>query len=131
MSDYGKIILGLVGFLVLCTSPFWYQVLSSDGLPAPELKLPVGEQGCVESKEYMRALHMDLLNRWRDAVVRDGERIYVSTSGREYQMSLTGTCLGCHTSRADFCDQCHTYVGSENYCWSCHVEPINLRVEAR
>lgn len=131
MNDYGRVILGLVVFLVVITFPFWYGILSAGDVAAPELKLPSGEENCVESKEYMRALHMDLLNRWRDAVVRDGERIYVSTSGREYRMSLTGTCLGCHTSRADFCDQCHTYVGAENYCWSCHVEPVNLTAEVR
>ena len=34
-------------------------------------------------REYMRASHMDLLNEWRDEVVRDGNRDYVSDLERQ------------------------------------------------
>ncbi len=67
--------------------------------------------------------HMDLLNEWRDTVVRKGERRYVSASGRAFDMSLTRTCMSCHTSKKEFCDSCHNYLAVVPYCWDCHVEP--------
>jgi hypothetical protein len=38
-------------------------------------------------------------------------------------MSLTRTCLDCHSNKAEFCDRCHTYMAVDPYCWDCHVEP--------
>jgi hypothetical protein len=72
----------------------------------------------------MRPYHMDLLNQWRDAVVRDGDRIYVSSTGERFEMSLSNTCMDCHVSKVNFCDSCHNYVGVSPYCWDCHVEPV-------
>ena len=75
MHDVGKIAGGLVVFLVLVTSPLWYNALSASTPGVPELaKPPNGSQQCVEEAEYMRANHMDILNEWRDDVVRTGER---------------------------------------------------------
>jgi hypothetical protein len=78
----------------------------------------------VEDAEgYMKSWHMDLLNTWRDDVVREGKRIHVSRDyGTRYEMSLTKTCLGCHSNKKKFCDQCHDYIGVEPYCWDCHIE---------
>ncbi len=74
------------------------------------MELPSGESACVEDREYMRAHHMELLDEWRTAVVREGSSTYVSkASGKSYPMSLTKTCMGCHTSREAFCDKCHEY----------------------
>jgi len=123
MYDTGKIILGLVVFLIAVTFPFWFSLANDTSGNRPQLELPEKETDCVESTEYMRAQHMDLLNRWRDQVVREEQRIYISTTGQKHTMSLTGTCLGCHASKADFCDRCHDYVGVSPYCWDCHVEP--------
>ncbi len=124
MFDTGKIIAGLVVFLVLVTFPFWFGVTVGDSSYVPEPELPAGEGSCVESREYMRSYHMDLLNQWRDAVVRDGERVYVSAlSGKKFEMSISATCIECHVSKVNFCDQCHDYVGVDPYCWDCHVEP--------
>ena len=41
-------------------------------------------------------------------------------------MSLTNTCLGCHSNKAQFCDQCHNYLEVTPYCWDCHVDPITI-----
>ena len=122
MYDASKILTGLVIFMVLITFPFWFSIASQKSGYVPEPKLPEDERECVESREYMKALHMDLLNQWRESVVRQGDRVYVSSRGKRYEMSLTGTCLGCHKEKTEFCDQCHDYVGTKPYCWDCHVE---------
>ena len=68
----------------------------------------------------MRDTHMQILNEWRNAAVRDGERIYVNSKGKKYVKSLTNTCMGCHTDKEKFCDRCHNTVGVAPYCWDCH-----------
>jgi hypothetical protein len=125
MYDAGKIIVGLGVFVILATSPLWLNALMGGSPEVPELKLPTnGSTECVEATEYMRAYHMDLLNQWRDDVVRTGARDYVSgTSGKIYDMSLSRTCMDCHANKAEFCDACHTYTAVSPYCWDCHVEP--------
>lgn len=122
MHDGGKILFGLAVFLVILCLPFWYAASIGDPGARPELKLPEGETECVESKDYMRDSHMDLLNVWRDAVVRDGKHVYESTSGKRYEMSLTLTCMECHGAREHFCDKCHNYVSLTPFCWDCHVD---------
>jgi hypothetical protein len=125
MYDAGKIIVGIVVFVVLATSPLWFNMLTAETPEVPELKLPTnGSTECVEATEYMRSEHMDLLNQWRDEVVREGARDYVSTStGKTFDMSLSRTCMDCHANKAEFCDACHTYMAVSPYCWDCHVEP--------
>lgn len=125
MYDAGKVIAGVVVFLVLVTSPLWINAISNASSAPPELAAPPnGATACVESTEWMRARHMDLLDDWRDAVVREGRRSYVSTAtGTTYDMSLSQTCMDCHSNKAEFCDRCHTYMAVSPYCWSCHVEP--------
>ena len=125
MYDKGKVVAGLVILVVLVTFPFWYNL--GKAAPAPEPKL-VGKaaqagQQCVESKEYMQAEHMQILNDWRDTVVRDAKRIYVNSDGKKFEMSLSNTCLDCHTEKAEFCDKCHNYASVAPYCWDCHVDP--------
>jgi hypothetical protein len=72
----------------------------------------------------MAANHMDLLDQWRDSVVREGVWEYTSNAfGTKYKMSLSGTCMECHNDRETFCDRCHTFAGVEPNCWNCHVEP--------
>jgi hypothetical protein len=125
MYDASKIVVGLAVFVVLATSPLWYNAISAAPPDAPELKMPQnGEVQCVESTDYMRANHMDLLDQWRDTVVRDNVRTYTSElSGRAFDMSLSNTCLDCHSNKSQFCDACHTYSAVEPYCWDCHVIP--------
>ena len=124
MYDAGKIIVGLVVFLALVTSPLWFNAISGAQVDAPQLTLPTDSTQCVEATEYMRASHMDLLNRWRDEVVRTNQRDYVSRlSGKTFEKSLSRTCMNCHSNKAEFCDRCHTYLAVDPYCWDCHVEP--------
>ena len=121
MYDTGKILLGLAIFLVAVTFPIWFTGLSGELGARPTLELPKGETKCVENTEYMRHWHMDLLDEWRDQVVREGKRLYVAEDGTRHEMSLTLNCLGCHTKKDQFCDKCHNYVGVDPYCWDCHV----------
>ena len=122
MSDKGKIIAGLVIFLVLATFPIWYAVGTAGAAAAPDRELPTNAKECVRDTAYMTANHMDLLNQWRDAVVRDGETEYTSPSGATHVMSLTGTCLACHNNTETFCARCHTYADVQLDCWDCHLE---------
>jgi hypothetical protein len=121
MHDTGKIVLGLGVFAGLVTGPVWYSVGRGKGEP-PELQRPADAKQCIEPTSYIRARHMELLDSWRDAVVRRGERVYVASDGRHHAMSLTGTCLGCHVEPAKFCIRCHEYAGVEAFCWDCHQQ---------
>jgi hypothetical protein len=124
MYDKGKVVAGLAIFVVLITFPFWYN-LGKAG-PAPEIKLSAkakAAQTCVESKAFMKTEHMQLLNVWRDEVVRSAKRVYVNSSGKKYEMSLSNTCLDCHSEKAEFCDKCHNYAAVTPYCWDCHFDP--------
>jgi hypothetical protein len=125
MYDSGKIITGLIIFLLLFTSPFWYNLSNGKSLiqPNPVLPSKANQKECVENTAFMRANHMVLLNDWRYEVVRTGNRNFTSETGKHFNMSLTNTCLNCHSDKAQFCDQCHNYVGISNYCWDCHNEP--------
>ena len=60
---------------------------------------------------------------WRDEVVRVNQRTFEAPDGREWEKSLTRTCLACHAEKAEFCDKCHDYLGVQPYCWDCHVDP--------
>ena len=127
MHNGGKILIGLAVFLVVVTIPMWYHAVTGTETTPPELVLPTDSKQCVAETEYMRALHMDLLNEWRDDVVRKADRIHVGIDGKEYDKSLTKTCLGCHTNKADFCNRCHDYAGVNPYCWECHVDPGEIQ----
>ncbi len=124
MYDSGKIIAGLALFTVAAAFPVWYTHATGKAGYRPEPVLPEGETKCVESKEYMLAEHMNMLDEWRDLVVRENQRTYVATDGEEYEMSLTETCLDCHSKKEEFCDRCHDYADEDPYCWDCHVESL-------
>ena len=127
MNDKGLIVIGLVLFLALVALPVWYNVAEGQSDYVPELEKPVGVEDCVLETEYMKANHMDLLNEWRDRVVRENERMTTDQHGQEIEMSLTRTCLGCHTNKEAFCDRCHDYLGLDPYCWGCHVDPKEVQ----
>jgi hypothetical protein len=132
MRDRSLIYLGLLVFLVAVTLPFTYNLAAGAGA-MPELKLPENETQCVESKEFMKSSHMQLLIDWRESQVRENIRTYVSSDGRPFDIGLTGTCLKqCHTSKSEFCDRCHTYAGVQGpYCWDCHIDPENIQWSGR
>ena len=120
MNEKILIFSGLVVFLLGASFPFW-QSIDPDDFPKVAMETK-GEQ-CVAPAEYMRKNHMLLLNNWRDSVVRDGERFHIMPDGSRVEKSLTKTCLGCHVSKKQFCEECHTYASVKPYCWECHVVP--------
>ena len=101
--------------LALLATPLLYTFGSSafsDKKAGPNLVIPA-EAGskCVEETAYMRANHMIVLKNSRDEAVREGVR--------KISHSLHN-CSSCHTSREEFCDRCHEYVGANPECFDCH-----------
>ncbi|MBI5844447.1 MAG: sulfate reduction electron transfer complex DsrMKJOP subunit DsrJ [Deltaproteobacteria bacterium] len=132
----GKIILlGLAVFVGLFTFPFWFNM--GKAAPVPEIltdtpviaKMAVKQ--CVRPTDFMKAGHMQVLNEWRDTVVRDNNRVAPGTDGVMREMSLTKTCMECHSNKAEFCDRCHNYVSVAPYCWNCHLEPKDLAAKEK
>ena len=126
MRDKGKIIIGLIVFLVIITFPIWYNIAMGKATYTPKLEYPVDMGRCVADSAYIRDYHMELLNTWRDKVVREGVRVYYTPDGREFEMSLSNTCMKCHNNKQEFCDKCHTYLSVDPYCWKCHIDPKEL-----
>ncbi len=121
MGDRGKIVLGLAVFGLAVTGPAWYGLGRGKGQP-PELQKPAEAKQCIEPTAFMRAQHMELLNQWRNAVVRLDQHVYVASDGKRHTISLTGTCLGCHVEPDKFCNKCHAYAAVEVLCWDCHQQ---------
>ena len=113
---------GIVAFLVVCTSPFWAGFGSSD-YTSPKVSLPKDAKECIEDTAFMKAEHMQLLNEARHQALRQGNRVYVAKNGKKWNISLQNTCLKCHNDYEQFCDKCHKTNIVEPYCWSCHVLP--------
>lgn len=124
MYDTGKILTGLVIFIGLVTAPFWFSLGSSDKAPQPTVLKAKGDK-CIESAAFMRENHMQILDEWRDDVVRNNDRTHKSNdhAGLTFDKSLSNTCMDCHSNKAEFCDSCHEYSSVRPYCWECHVEP--------
>jgi hypothetical protein len=123
MYNTGLITVGLVVFVAIVTSPFWLNHFKA--APAPELVLTEKARAagkCVRETEFMTGNHMQLLDVWRDTVVREGNRVYENPEGERYTMSLTNTCLDCHSNKTEFCDRCHNYASVTPYCWDCHID---------
>ena len=123
----GRIFLGLIVFVGFFGFPFINNLGKTPVKPDPKTDTPVIQQlavkKCVEPKEFMRAGHMQMLNNWRDSVVREGDRVYVGGDGRRHNMSLQNSCMNCHSNKKKFCDECHNYMAVKPYCWDCHIEP--------
>jgi hypothetical protein len=122
MYDSGKIITGLIIFVLFITFPVWYNHLDAGETPKPVL--PTIAKMCVKPSAEMRANHMKLLNQWRDQVLRTGDREFFEVDGKQYQKSLQNACMKCHTSKKKFCDTCHEYASVTPYCWDCHIAPV-------
>lgn len=127
MKDNNKIVIGLVIFVAIVTFPFWYNLGKASSVPEPKLSEKAkAAKECVRPKEIMKQEHMQILDLWRDTVVRDANRVYKSGSGKMFNMSLSSgeeSCMGCHESKTEFCDKCHIYASVAPYCWTCHVAP--------
>lgn len=118
-----QVVAGLVIFIALVSFPFWYN--HGKAAPAPKVELTKEAKAakvCVRPTEFMKAEHMQLLDLWRDTVVREGKRMYVNEAGKAFNMSLSNTCLDCHSNKAEFCDRCHNYASVDPYCYDCHID---------
>ena len=121
--DGGKVFIGLIIFVILVTLPFWYNHGKAAPTPEPQLtEKAKAEKACIRPKDVMKSEHMQILNDWRNTVVRNTNRIYETGDGKRFDMSLSNTCLDCHSNKAEFCDRCHNYVAVAPYCWDCHIE---------
>ncbi|MFH1674881.1 MAG: sulfate reduction electron transfer complex DsrMKJOP subunit DsrJ [Pseudomonadota bacterium] len=127
MYDKKVIIPGIVIFLWLFLLPFWYNMGKATPPPEPKTDTPVikklTEKKCIEDTAFMKTTHMQLLNDWRDSVVRERNRVHTASNGKQYEMSLQKECMNCHSNKSEFCDKCHDYVAVKPYCWDCHLEP--------
>ena len=131
MYDAGKIIPGIIIFIGLVSIPVWFNAGTGKTGYRPDFTEELAKlegQVCVHTAEYMRANHMFVLNEWRDRVARDGERYitdpeFVAKMGDDWELSLTNSCMKCHSDKGAFCDKCHDYLGVSPYCWDCHLTP--------
>ena len=132
LYDKKKVITGLLIFLLIISFPMVYNLMAdkliktdSDLGSAPELELTAKAKAaktCVRDTRYMKTEHMQLLDEWREAVVREGQRVYVNPMGKSFNMSLSNTCMDCHSNKEKFCDKCHNYASVNPYCWDCHID---------
>jgi hypothetical protein len=129
MYDGKKIIPGLLIFLGLISYPIWHNAYSGKAGYTPKPELPKDKKECIETKEYIRVNHRELLDDWKASVVRQGARTYEAGNKKKYLISLSRTCMSCHTDRTKFCDQCHQYMGVTNKCWDCHTYPKQFAKE--
>ncbi len=123
MYDAGKIVLFLLVIVAVTLTPIWYNAVTGRGAAQPKLTAGTSEKECVLPASEMRAAHMQVLDDWRTRVVRGGEHKTRTSQGREVRMSLTGTCLGCHAQKTEFCDRCHDYAAVNLACFDCHLAP--------
>lgn len=99
MYKGGKIIASLVVFVAVLGIPFFYNMGKANAGPenlAANLEITKGTQ-CVEPASYMLENHMQLLNQWRQAYVRDGQTVYVNSQGDKFPIDIN-TCIRCHTT---------------------------------
>jgi len=123
MYNKGTIIAGLAIFVLFVTFPIWFNGLDAGPLPKPELP-PGGEKECVAPAAVMRDTHMQLLNEWRDDVLRNSDRVSITVAGKEYRKGLQLACMQCHSNKEKFCDSCHEYAAVQPTCWDCHLTPV-------
>ena len=116
------VFLALAFFLTLAIYPIWK---IQDQRSLPKISMETKGDQCVAPADYMRENHMKLLEDWRDSVVRNGERFHIMPDGTQVEKSLTKTCLGCHVSKKQFCEECHTFASVKPYCWECHLIPMS------
>lgn len=123
MYNAKAVIIGIVIFVAIFSSPFWTGWIGQD-YTKTGVVLPAGEKECIEDTEFMRAQHMRLLDEWRDQALREENRVYESAlNGRKWVISLQNTCLKCHSNYTEFCEKCHVANSVYPYCWTCHIIP--------
>ncbi len=141
-KDAWKVAIGVVIFLGFFTFPIWYNLAVAGDPESGRPVRPNTEQCMLNEEEKLS--HMQLLDEWRDEVVREGHRVLEEPRAGHREKSLTRSCMsdGCHRRSEDVhrsdgtfvppCASCHLYVGVEGdlfnevYCWDCHLESMEL-----
>ncbi len=122
--DKKVLITFIVILFVIIAIPVVYSNSSKATGPKPVISETAKAAGeCVRPKVNMKGEHMQILDGWRNSVVRDAKRVYLNENGKEFEMSLSNSCLRCHDNKEQFCDKCHDYASVKPYCWDCHVDP--------
>lgn len=116
----GKVAAAAVVILLLplAYSVVWFALSLGATGAEPFLASPDTAQGdrCIIRSAYQlnpRFHHMVLLKQLRNEAVREGIRGEVGF----------GTCQQCHTSKEQFCNQCHRAVNLNVDCYRCHYYP--------
>jgi len=141
LYDGPKVLFGLFVFVVFALSPLLINVLTNAQAEAPVVPHREDQVGgeCILPTDEMRTSHMELLDTWRDEVVREGTRLRgeVTEARNEngvlrprlvgdvrapwhLQKSLSNTCMDCH--RPGVCDSCHEHAGVDPACFDCHTD---------
>jgi len=120
VMEHKIIIGGLAVFLLAVLFPFFWNNIGETPMPKAMVN-KISEELCVFPVTQMRASHMQLLDEWREDVVRRGNRQFVTTDGRTFEKSLSKTCMECHSLQQ--CEDCHHTLNVQTYCWDCHVLP--------
>ena len=107
MYNAKAVILGILVFAVLFSTPFWANFGGTKDYKRPAIVLPQNEKECVEPVEFMRAEHMYLLNEWRDQALRYENRTYVSSTGKKWTISLQNTSLNTNSKNEENCNNSH------------------------
>ncbi|MCI5131014.1 MAG: cytochrome C [Candidatus Electrothrix sp. EH2] len=127
MYDKGKIITGLVIFVLLITFPLWYNNLIGDVEALPtvsdnelaevmfeSMPFPNDAEHALSTPE-MRSTHMNMLEQIHAVAMQQGYD--PAKDGKKNQMQ----CLMCHGTKEAFCDSCHASAAvTTPDCWTCH-----------
>ncbi len=127
MYDSGKIITGLVIFVLLTTFPIWYANLIGDADAVPPatdnelseamfqgLTFPNDAKHALTTGE-MRSTHMNMLQDIHAVAMDAGYT--PEKDGKKGTMQ----CMMCHGTKETFCDSCHVHAAVKTPdCWSCH-----------
>ena len=135
MYDSGKIIPGLLIFILMITLPIWYNNLIGDAGAVPPatnnkiaesheafetmlqsmgISFPNGAQHALTTEE-MRSTHMNMLQDIHAVAMKQGYT--PEKDGKKETMK----CLMCHGTKEGFCDSCHVHAGvTIPDCWTCH-----------
>jgi hypothetical protein len=118
----GYLVLFIILLLAFATTPMWTGATGIGFVNIrEELEKPEGDN-CIESKDYMEAHHMELLNEFRSMAIREGIRIYKSEAYGGYFNASIYECFECHSYK-EFCEKCHEFSGVHVYCLTCHAKP--------
>ena len=126
MNKNRLVALGLILFVLLFTFPVLMNLGKSVAKTQPPAMLQdqkamqeLADKLGVKNIDEFRERHKQVLAEWKDIVVRDGKRVYVTKDGREIPISLQNL-----ASQPQYCSDCQDYAGIEiPNCWTCHVEP--------